>query len=179
MKTEREIRYRGRVFDLVLEHIRHPSGEVTVREIASHPGGAVAVPLLADGRVLLVRQFRYPVGEEILELPAGRLHPGEDPRLAAARELEEETGWKAARWEKLAAIFTTPGFCSEVLHLFLATELAPLPGGPRREEGEQGMSVHMLPFREALRMAETGLIRDGKTLAGLLLAERRMQRKEG
>jgi ADP-ribose pyrophosphatase len=140
--------------------------------VAHHPGGAVAVPLLDDGRVILVRQHRYPLGKSILELPAGKLNPGEDPAIAAARELEEETGWRAARWTKLVSLYTTPGFCDEVLHLYCAEGLSHAPGGHRREEGEFTMSLEILPLTRALQMIESGEIQDGKTIVGLLLAAR-------
>lgn len=171
----REILYRGKIFDLIVDRIEDPEGETGIREIAHHPGGAVAVPLFDDGRLLLVRQLRYPLGREIVEFPAGKLQPGEDPARAAARELAEETGWSAGRLEKLISMYSTPGFCDEVLHLYLATELAPSPGGPRREKGESTMSVLTLPLTEAVAMVEGGEIEDAKTVAGILLVDRRMR----
>ena len=170
--VKRDVLYRGRVFDLIVDQVQYPSGNLSVREVAHHPGGAVAVPLLDDGRVILVRQLRYPLGRYILELPAGKLNPGEDPAMAASRELEEETGWRAARWTKLVSLYTTPGFCDEVLHLYRAEGLSRAPGGPRREEGEFTMSLEILPLSRTLQMIESGEIQDGKTIVGLLLAAR-------
>ena len=170
-RLSRDVVYRGKVFDLIVDRVEYPSGNKGVREIAHHPGGAVAVPLLEDGRVILVRQLRYPLGDYILELPAGKLSPGEDPAQCAARELLEETGWVAAKVEHLTTIVTTPGFCDEILHLYIATGLTESPGGHRREEGESSMSVEMLPYRTALAMVRNGEIRDAKTIVGLLLAE--------
>jgi ADP-ribose pyrophosphatase len=109
-----------------------------------------------------------------LEIPAGKLNPGEDPAVAAGRELEEETGWTAGRLEKLTSLLTTPGFCDEVLHIYLATDLTPCPGGHRREEGELGMTIHAIGLGEALDLVERGEIRDSKTIVGLFLAERRL-----
>ncbi len=170
-QIRRDVLYRGRIFDLFVDQVEYPSGNRSVREIAHHPGGAVTVPLLDDGRVILVRQLRYPLGRHILELPAGKLNPGEDPAIAAARELEEETGWVAGRLQKLTSIYTTPGFCDEELHLYLATGLTPSPDGHRREEGEFTMTVEMIPLAEALAMVGRGELKDGKTIVGLLLAE--------
>lgn len=174
-QLSRDILYRGKIFDLIVDRIEYPGGKTGVREIAHHPGGAVAVPLFDDGRVMFVRQLRYPLGREIVEFPAGKLQPGEDPADAAARELAEETGWTAGALEKIAAFYSTPGFCDEVLHLYLATGLTRSPAGPRREEGESTMTVLTLPLPEAVAMAERGEIEDAKTVAGLLLVERRLR----
>jgi ADP-ribose pyrophosphatase len=176
-QVRRDVLYRGRVFDLIVDEVEYPSGNKSVREIAHHPGGAVTVPLLDDGRVMLVEQFRYPLGKRVLELPAGKLSPGEDPKVAAARELLEETGWIAGSLEKLTSIYTTPGFCDEELHIYLATDLKESPSGHTREEGELSMSVHFVSLNEALRMVETGELRDSKTIIGLLLVGRRLQHK--
>lgn len=172
-QVHRDVRYHGRIIDLILDEVEHPDGSRGVREIAHHPGGAVSVPLLDDGRVILVRQLRYPIGADVLELPAGKLSPGEDPAHCAARELEEETGWVAGRLTHLTSILTTPGFCDEVLHLFIAENLHESPRGHNREPGEYSMTVEILPLAEALGMVENGTITDAKTIIGLLLADRR------
>jgi ADP-ribose pyrophosphatase len=177
-QLERKVLYRGRVFDLIVDQVEYPSGNKAVREIAHHPGGAVVVPILDDGRVIMVKQLRYPLGKDVLELPAGRLSPGEDSELAAARELEEETGWVAGNLEKLTSIYTTPGFCDEELHIYLATGLRNSTDGHKREEGELGMTVHTPLLSEALRMVETGKIQDSKTIIGLLLVGRRLLHRE-
>jgi ADP-ribose pyrophosphatase len=174
-RLSREILYRGKIIDLIVDRVEYPGGNTGIREIAHHPGGAVAVPLFDDGRVMLIKQLRYPFGKHIVELPAGKLQPGEDPAGAAARELAEETGWQAGKLEKVTALYSTPGFCDEVLHLYLATGLTPSPHGPRREEGEFTMTVFTLPLEEAIAMAERGEIEDAKTVAGLLLVERRLR----
>ncbi len=176
-QLKREILYKGRVFDLIVDQVEYPSGNRSVREIAHHPGGAVAVPLLDDGRVILIQQLRYPFGKHLLELPAGKLDSGEDPKKAAGRELEEETGWRASALEKLISIYTTPGFCDEELHIYLATGLQQLAAGPRREEGEFSMTLKILPLAEALSMVYSGALQDSKTIIGLLLAERYITNK--
>ncbi len=173
---KRDMVYTGKVFDLIVDHVEYPSGNKGVREIAHHPGGAVVVPLFENGSVMLVKQMRYPLGKHILELPAGKLNKGEEPELAARRELMEETGWSAVRWEKLTTIYTTPGFCDEELHIFLATGLQGSSDDHRREEGELSMTLHIMPLADAVAMVETGEMKDGKTIAGLLLAERRLVR---
>jgi ADP-ribose pyrophosphatase len=172
VRLKRELLYRGRIIDLWVDDVQYPSGNRTVREVAHHPGGAVVVPLLDDGRVIFVDQLRYPLEKHILELPAGKLAPGEDPAMCAARELEEETGWCAGSLEKLCSFYTTPGFCDEELHIYLGRHLTPSPDGHRREEGEFTMSVHMLSLGEAVRKIVDGEIKDGKTIIGLLLTQR-------
>jgi ADP-ribose pyrophosphatase len=173
----RETLYTGRIIELIVDRVSYPSGREGVREVARHPGGAVAVPLLDNGHVLLVRQFRYPFGKYITELPAGKLAPGEDPAAAAARELAEETGFAATTLDHLTSIYSTPGFCDEELHIFLARGLKPLPGGPRREEGESTMTVEEIPLADAVERAVRGELPDAKTMVGLLLTERILARR--
>lgn len=174
----RELLYSGRVIDLFVDRVEYPSGKAGVREVARHPGGAVTVPILDDGRVLLVSQLRYPVGRRVTELPAGKLARGEDPLSAAGRELAEETGYSAASLEHLATVFSTPGFCDEELHIYLARGLSLLPEGTHREEGELNMTVEEVPFGEAVSRAVRGEYPDAKTIIGLLLAEKRLQERE-
>ena len=168
-----EQRYAGKIFSLVIDQVEYPSGNRGLREVASHPGGSVVVPLFEDGSILLVHQFRYPMKKHLYELPAGKLDAGEDPLVCAARELEEETGYVAGRIEKLTAIYTTPGFCNEQLHIYLATNLAASPKGQQLEEGEMDLTLRRLPLEEAVAMIEHGEIVDGKTICGVLMTERR------
>lgn len=170
----REKKYSGRIIDLTIEHLQYPSGTVTFREIVEHPGGAVVLCVFENNDVLLVRQYRHPFGHEVTELPAGKLDHGEDPLLCAQRELREETGYHAGRWEKLTALYATPGFCNEVLHLFLARDLTPHAGGQALEEGEASLRLIRLPMTEAVAMIDRQEIVDGKTIAGILLGARRI-----
>lgn len=167
-----EKKYAGKVFDLIVDEVEYPSGNKSVREVASHPGGAVIVSLMANNRVILVRQFRYPIQDSLYELPAGKLNPGEDPAVCARRELEEETGYVAGQLKALGAIYTTPGFCNERLHLYLATDLKKSERGQQLEEGEASLTVEIFDFRRVIEMIERNEIEDGKTICGMFLAER-------
>ncbi len=160
-----EIKYRGKVFDHQVDEIQYNSGNIGIREIAVHPGGAVVIPIIKDGRIILVKQFRYPLQKTLIELPAGKLDHNEDPLNCAIRELEEETGYKAKNFEKLGAIYTAPGYCTEVLHIYKATNL--VPGNHNREEGEQGMELLELSLDEIKKKIISGEINDAKTIAGI------------
>ena len=149
-------RYAGKVFNLLVDEVEYPSGNRAIREVAEHPGGAVVVPLLQGRKVILVRQFRYPIQKFIYELPAGKLDPKEDPQACAARELEEETGYVAGRLEKLTAIYTSPGFCTEQLHIFLGTELKKSRKGQNLEEGERTLTFETVTLSKAVKMVENG-----------------------
>jgi ADP-ribose pyrophosphatase len=167
--------YEGKVFNVVVDEVEYPSGRRTIREVAEHPGGAAILAMFPDERVIFIRQHRYPFREFVTELPAGKLNRGEDPLHCAQRELGEETGYEAARWKKLLTLYTSPGFCTEVLHIYLATELRGRPAGQALEEGEQTMTVHIIPFREALAMLDRREIVDAKTVCALLEAARTLR----
>jgi len=162
--------FEGRVFDIIVDDVEYPSGNASVREVARHAGGAVVVPVKDDGSLVLIRQHRYPLDSVIWELPAGKLDRGEEPLSCAKRELEEETGYRASDWRLLNSIYTTPGFCDEVLHIYLARGLTPAPGGRRPEEGEETMTVHEVLFSRAVEMVAGMEIRDGKSICGILQA---------
>ncbi len=156
--------YRGRVVDLDVDTVTLPNGTTLELEIVRHPGAAAIVPLRPDGTVLLTRQYRHAAGGYIYEIPAGKLDPGEDPRACATRELEEETGYRAASIQPLLSMLTTPGFTDEVIHLFLATGLAP---GVQRLERDEVLQVTEMPLERAIDLIGDGTIRDAKTIVGL------------
>ncbi len=162
--------YSGRIVNLDLDSVGFPDGSVGQLEILRHPGASAVVPFLdsprdGDPRILLIRQFRHAADGFIWEVPAGRLDAGETPEACAGRELEEETGMRAQRLERLTTIYTTPGFTDERIHLFLAEGLEP---GAQRREADEFMELHTLRWSEVLRMMQGGEIVDGKTLVSLL-----------
>ena len=126
--------YEGRVVRLGLESLRLPNGKALELEVVRHPGGAAVVALDAGDRVCLLRQYRHAAGGWLWELPAGKLEPGEAAQLTAQRELEEEAGLQAGTWDKLGEFLTTPGFCDEIIHLFLARQLTGIPARPQAHE---------------------------------------------
>lgn len=167
---ERE-RFHGRVFTLVDREILLPNGRTTTLNIIDHPGAVAIVPLHANGDVVLLRQFRAAARGEIWEIPAGTREPGEPPGRTARRELAEETSLRAGRWTKLGDFFTAPGFCTERITVYLARNLEAAPGGP---EPDEVLRPRRVPFPEAIRMIDRGIIRDAKTIAGLHLAWRKL-----
>lgn len=177
LKSERL--YEGKVFNLVVDEIEYPSGNRAVREVAEHPGGAVVVAMNQNREVLLVRQFRYPMKQFLYELPAGKLSPGEDPKDCAARELEEETGHQARSLRPLVSIYTSPGFCSERLHIFLADELVSTGRGQQLEEGELHLTFNWVPIDQIFEMVKRGEIVDGKTLCGILMLKLQLESSAG
>lgn len=142
-----------------------------------HPGGAVIVPVFTDGSVLLIKQYRHPMKSDILELPAGKLDPNEDPLACAKRELQEETGYESTRWTKLTAMLSTPGFCNEILHIFLAENISLSEKGQSLEEGEQTIQLLRYTMEEIDVMIEHQEIVDGKTIVGIALARRKLNMK--
>lgn len=164
--------HTGRIIQLDVDTVRFPDGSTAELDMVRHPGASAVVPFLSDPagddpQVLLIRQYRYAAGGYLYEIPAGRLDPGEDPADCARRELQEETGCTAERVDRLTTIFTTPGFCDEHIHLFLATGLT--RGEPRREHDEF-LEVQTVTLSHGLSMVESGEIRDAKTIVGLLFA---------
>jgi ADP-ribose pyrophosphatase len=164
--TKSETIFKGKVFDVQVDQIEYNgSGNGGIREVAVHPGGAVVVAVTKENKILMVKQFRYPHREVLYELPAGKLEHNEDPQLCAVRELEEETGLKTDNISKLGKIYTTPGFCSEILHIYLAKNLE--KGELNREEGEYGMEVLELSLDEIEKKITSGKIVDAKTICGI------------
>lgn len=165
-----DVIYRGKVFNTLVDQIEYDSGNKSIREVAEHPGGAVVVPVTDEGKIVMVTQHRFPVNQVLLELPAGKLNKGEDPLVCAVRELEEETGYKSENVTPLGSIYTTPGYSTERLWIFLARDLK--PGAHNREEGEFGMQVFEFSFDEVEEKIYNGEIVDGKTICGIFLAQK-------
>jgi 8-oxo-dGTP pyrophosphatase MutT (NUDIX family) len=164
--------FTGRVIEVNVERVQLPNGSIAELEIIRHPGGAAVVALDTDDRICLLRQFRHAVGGWIWELPAGKIDDREPPLDTARRELEEEAGMAAASWRPLGDYLSSPGVFTEVVHLFLATQLTPLPA---RLEEHEVIEVHWLPFTDVLRMADSGELRDGKSLVGVYRAAAHMR----
>jgi ADP-ribose pyrophosphatase len=165
--------YDGKLVKLYRETVQLPNGNRAEREIVRHPGAVAMVPILPTGEVLLVRQYRTAAQRVLLEIPAGTLEPGEDPRIAAARELQEETGYKPGKLVRLGAEFTAPGYTTEIIYLFVATELE---SARLDADDDEFIEVVRLPFDEALRQVIAGEIPDGKTQVALLLTAEMLRR---
>jgi len=162
--------FAGRVFNVTADTVRE--GDTTyVREVVRHPGSAVIVPVFADDTVALVRQYRHPALRYLLEVPAGSLDEGESPEQGAARELEEELGFRAGVLEKLSEFFVSPGFCEEKMWVYLATDLIETA---QRLDDDEIVEVLRVPFSSALKMIVSGEIEDAKTIVGLMLAAPRV-----
>ncbi len=162
--------YEGHVLQLDVDEVEEPGGVRGRREVVRQRGSVAALPVHDDGRVTLVRQYRYPVDALVWELPAGRLDPGETPEEGARRELEEEAGLRPRHLEPLATFWTTPGFCDEQMHLFRATALEAVPPRP---EADERIEAARFTLGEADAMIRRGEIREAKTLVALLLELRR------
>jgi ADP-ribose pyrophosphatase len=173
MPNVRDI-YRGRIVHLTEETVELPNGQRVELEIVRHPGASAVAAVDGDGAVTLLRQYRYAAGGYLWEVPAGKLDPGEAPLACAARELREEAGIEAVRLEPVGSIVTCPGFCDEVIHLFVATALRSVP----QELGADEVidAVRNVPLAEAMAMIARGEIRDGKTIAALVQADLRYGR---
>jgi ADP-ribose pyrophosphatase len=174
---QREKKYHGKIIDLTIDHVEYPSGNKSIREIVEHPGGAVVVCLFENNDILLVKQYRHPFGKEVIELPAGKLDLNEDPLHCAQRELQEETGYAAKSWKKLTSMLASPGFCNEVLHIFLAQDILESEKGQALEEGEATMQLVRVSMSAAMEMIEKEEISDGKTIAGIMMAARLLEIK--
>lgn len=164
--------YHGRVFDVRIDQVRLPNGKVMQLDIVEHPGAVVLVPVDTTGRIWLIQQYRHAAQEELLELPAGVVEAGERIEEGALRELREEIGMNAGKIEKIGEFFTTPGYSTEYLYIYLVSELTP---DPLRADEDEIIKVLPLPAEQVYSMAATGQIRDAKTLAALLLAQRHLK----
>lgn len=165
--------YEGRIVALREDQVVLPDGHTALREIVEHAHAVTIVPVTADGRILFVRQYRLPAGSVMLELPAGSLDDGEDPEQAAQRELQEETGFRAARLEKLCAFWVAPGYCTEYMHVFLAEGLSE---DRLVADDDERIEVDAITLDDALNMIDHGTIEDAKSISGLLQYARRLHR---
>lgn len=161
-----EVIYKGPVAEVHKVGLRMNDGEVVTRDLIHFSGAAVLVPVLDDGAIVFIRNYRFAVGEKLLELPAGMLEPGEDPRRCAERELAEETGYRAGSIDRLGAFYTTPGATDENMHIFLATGLV---DGPQDLETHEEIDVEVIPAAEVREKIRTGQLHDGKTIGALCL----------
>jgi ADP-ribose pyrophosphatase len=159
--------FQGRVVTLDVDTVTLPNGATVELEMIHHPGASAVVPMKDNGTVILIRQFRYAAGGYIYEIPAGKLQPGEDPKLCAARELQEEIGYRAASLELLASVLTTPGFTDEVIHIYKGTGLTK---GKQDLDHDEVIEIVELPLEKALAQIIDGTIRDAKTIVGLQTA---------
>ena len=163
--------YEGRILNLRVDQIRTPTGVEALREIVENNGAVAMVPLDADQRVTLVRQYRHAVRSLVIEVPAGKLDGDEDPLAGAQRELSEETGLQAARFELLGTYYPAPAWSTELVYLYLATDLTL---GPTHLEADEVIESLHLPLTEAINLIRSGAIVDGKTVAALLLARQHL-----
>lgn len=166
--------YQGRVLRFTVEEVRLPNNHVATLEMVHHPGGAAVVAIDDDNRICLVRQYRHAARDWIWEIPAGKIDNQDPPLQTAQRELEEEAGRQASHWRSLGEYLSSPGFLTEVVHLFLATGLKAVKNNL---EASEVLEAHWFPFEQALQMAQSGELRDGKSLAALLRASAYMQTK--
>jgi ADP-ribose pyrophosphatase len=163
--SDSEPLFQGQRFRVVQAAAMTPEGVRRSREVIRHPGAVAILPLLDDGRICLIRNFRVSVGAALIEIPAGTLEPGEDPGEAAHREVIEETGYRAAVLERLTAFYASPGILDERMYLYLATGIRP---GATNLDAEEDIRPLLVTFDEALEMVRDGRIQDAKSLAGLL-----------
>lgn len=164
--------FEGKLLHVRRDTVRLPDGGEATREYIVHPGAVLIVPVLADGRLVVERQFRYPLNRVFIEFPAGKLDPGEAPLATAQRELIEEAGYEAARWTALATVHTVVSYSTEAIDFFLAEDLAHV--GARLDEGEF-LDIVTLSLDEMLVALDRGEITDIKTVAALLMVERRLR----
>jgi ADP-ribose pyrophosphatase len=174
---DRQVLYAGKKLRLELHHLQsdvEDEHERYVREVIVHPGAVTVIGFLPDDQILLIRNYRYPIGQILLELPAGTLEKGEDPMNCAGRELLEETGYLAGRMKPLGNFFTSPGILSEKMYAYAAYDLEQQVQA--LEQGEE-ITVEPTPYDEAMRMIDRGEIHDGKTIAALLMYDRTLRSK--
>jgi ADP-ribose pyrophosphatase len=167
-----EVVYPGRAFTILRDTLRMPDGRETRFDIVEHVGSVIILPLDEQGNLLFVRQYRHAAGKELLELPAGTLDAGEAPEACARREVREEAGVAAGKLEELGGFYLAPGYSTEYMHVYLATELHP---DPLEADADEFLTIELIPLGAALAMAKSGEILDAKSLAALLLAQSHLE----
>lgn len=160
--------FAGKVLKMRVDTVLLPNGNKSTREVVEHPGAVAIVPVLPDRRVILVKQYRHPVGAVTWEIPAGKLEVKEDPDVCAERELEEETGYRASELIKVTAFFTAPGFTDENIHLYIARGLQETS---QQTDHDEFIDVSIVAHSKALEMVKSGEIKDAKSIIGILMAE--------
>ncbi|QGT98984.1 ADP-ribose pyrophosphatase [Candidatus Syntrophocurvum alkaliphilum] len=165
--------FNGRIVSLRIDEVSLPDGNKSYREIVEHPGAVGVVAIDDENCIWMVKQFRKPVEKEMLEIPAGKLDAGEDTVECAKRELEEETGLTANNWDEILYYYTTPGFSSEILYLYMATELTQGEYNPDKDEF---LEVLKIPLEEAYSAIFEGKITDGKSIIGIQYAYKKLER---
>jgi ADP-ribose pyrophosphatase len=155
-----DYRFRGKIINTRVDEARLENGAIALREVVEHPGGVCVAALTDERELLFVRQFRYPYQEVVCELPAGKLERGEDPLLAGKRELQEETGATAARFTSMGKLYPTPGYCGEIIHLYLAEDLT---FGETNPDEDEFLEAERIPLDEAVKMVLAGELPDAKT----------------
>lgn len=157
--------YKGRIINMRVDDAMLPDGRTAKREVVEHPGGVCIAALTEQEELLFVEQFRYPYGEVVLELPAGKLEYGEDPLEAGKRELQEETGAVAKDYRSLGKLYPTPGYCGEIIHLYLATDLT---FSEQHPDDDEFLELRRIPLEKAFQMVMENKIADAKTQVGIL-----------
>ena len=173
-QVEKKTLYEGLIVNVRRDVAEMQNGKHVPREVVEHPGGVAIVPMTEDGKVLMVRQYRYPMGEELLEIPAGKLDYGEDPFDCAVRELSEETGCVADRYVFLGEMYPSPGFCKEILYLYLALDLQ---YGEMHLDEDEFLSVEACDLEAVLDMIMENKLPDAKTVIGIMKAKRYLERE--
>lgn len=163
--VKQEYKFKGKIVNLRVDDALLPNGNIAKREIVEHNGGVMVAPLDDDGNLYFVKQFRYPYMEIVTELPAGKLEKGEDPFEAGKRELKEETGAVANKYVSLGQLYPTPGYCGEIIHMYLATELS---FGEQNPDDDEFLEVYKIPLEKAVEMVLSGELKDSKTQTAIL-----------